>query len=120
MAIAENLARIRERIAAAARRANRDPDEVQLMAVCKTMPVEAIREAYAAGQRLFGENRVQEFADKWPHLRQLAGAEWHMIGHLQSNKAKAAAELFGAIDSLDSIALGNKLNAAAAQAKKTV
>ncbi len=120
MSIAENLARIRERIATAARRANRDPDEIQLMAVCKTMPVEAIREAYDAGQRLFGENRVQEFSDKWPHLRELAGAEWHMIGHLQSNKARTAAELFGAIDSLDSIALGEKLNAAAAKAAKTL
>src|SRR5512133_1862717 len=84
------------------------------------MPVYAIHEAYDAGQRLFGENRVQEFADKWPHLRELAGAEWHMIGHLQSNKAKNAAEVFGAIDSLDSIALGEKLNAAAASSGKVL
>src|SRR5689334_3277 len=101
MSISENLARVRERIATAARRANRNPDDVQLMAVCKTMPVDAIREAHQAGQRLFGENRVQEFSDKWRHLRELAGAEWHMIGHLQSNKAKPAAELFDAIDALD-------------------
>jgi PLP dependent protein len=120
MSISENLERIRERIARAARRANRDPEEVQLMAVCKTMPVEAIREAYDAGQRFFGENRVQEFADKWPRLRELTGAEWHMIGHLQSNKAKTAAELFGAIDSLDSIALGEKLNAAAGSSGKVL
>ena len=120
MSIPENLDKIRERIATAARRANRNPDEVSLMAVCKMMPVEAIREAYDAGQRLFGENRVQEFADKWPRLRQLSDAEWHMIGHLQSNKAKAAVELFGAIDSLDSIALGDKLNAAAAKVGNVV
>jgi pyridoxal phosphate enzyme (YggS family) len=120
MSIAENLARVRAQIARAARRANRNPDEIQLMAVCKTMPVEAIRDAYDAGQRLFGENRVQEFADKWPHLRELKGAEWHMIGYLQSNKAKPAAELFAAVDSLDSISLGDKLNAAAAKAGKTL
>ena len=120
MSIADNLARIRERIATAAHRANRNPDEIQLMAVCKTMPAEGIRAAYEAGQRLFGENRVQEFADKWPRLRELANAEWHMIGHLQSNKAKAATELFDAVDSLDSVALGNKLDAAAAKAGKTL
>jgi PLP dependent protein len=120
MSIAENLARLRERIAQAARRANRNPDEIRLMAVCKTFPVEAIREAHDAGQRLFGENRVQEFADKWPHLRELAGTEWHMIGHLQSNKAKVAAELFHWVDAVDSIGLGQKLNAAAAKAGKTL
>ncbi len=120
MSISENLERIRERMAAAARRANRDPGGARLMAVCKTMPVEAIHQAYDAGQRLFGENRVQEFAGKWPRLRELAGAEWHMIGHLQSNKAKTAAELFAAVDSLDSISLGDKLNAAAANASKVL
>jgi pyridoxal phosphate enzyme (YggS family) len=120
MSIAENLARLRERIAQAARRANRNPDEIRLMAVCKTFPVEAIREAHDAGQRLFGENRVQEFADKWPHLRDLAGTEWHMIGHLQSNKARMAAELFHWVDAVDSIGLGQKLNAAAAKAGKTL
>ena len=120
MSISVNLARIRERIATASRRASRNPNDVQLMAVCKTMPVEAILEAYDAGQRLFGENRVQEFGDKWPHVRALAGAEWHMIGHLQSNKAKTAAELFSAVDSLDSVALGNKLDIAAEKAGKTL
>jgi pyridoxal phosphate enzyme (YggS family) len=120
MSIAENLPHLRERIAQAARRVNRNPDEIHLLAVCKTYPVEAVREAYDAGQRLFGENRVQEFADKWPHLRELVGTEWHMIGHLQSNKAKLAAELFHSVDSVDSIALGQKLNAAAANAGKTL
>jgi pyridoxal phosphate enzyme (YggS family) len=117
MSIAENLARVRERIDDAARRAGRNPQDVQLMAVSKTMPVEAIREACTAGQRLFGENRVQEFGEKFPQLRELK-AEWHMIGHLQSNKAKNAVELFHAVDSLDSIALGERLNAAAAKAGK--
>ena len=120
MSISENLACVRERIAKAARRANRNPDEIRLMAVSKTFPVEAIREAHDAGQRLFGENRVQEFADKWPHLRELTGTEWHMIGHLQSNKAKVAAELFHWVDAVDSIGLGQKLNAAAAKAGKTL
>ena len=120
MSISQNLEQIRERIATAARRAGRNPEDILLMAVCKTFPVEAIREAYTAGQRLFGENRVQEFADKWPGLRELSGCEWHMIGHLQSNKAKMAADLFTAVDSLDSVALGNKLNAAAESAGKIV
>ena len=120
MSISENLERVRGRIATAARRANRNPSEVQLMAVSKTFPAETIREAYQAGQRLFGENRVQEFADKQSPLRDLPGAEWHMIGHLQSNKARAALELFDAVDSLDSIALGEKLDAAAAKPGKVL
>lgn len=83
------------------------------MAVSKTFPPERIREAYDAGLRLFGENRVQEFAHKWPALRDLPDAEWHMIGHLQSNKAARAAELFAGIDSLDSVRLAEKLNLSA-------
>src|SRR5512146_2370106 len=113
MSIAANIHDVRERIAAAARRAGRNPEEVALMAVTKTFPPELIRQAYEAGQRLFGENRVQEFAGKFDALRDLSGAEWHMIGHLQSNKAKKAAELFAAVDSVDSLALAEKLNAAA-------
>ncbi len=77
------------------------------MAVCKTFPATAILEAYAAGQRLFGENRVQEFADKFPQLAGLKDAQFHMIGHLQSNKAAKAAEIFHAIDSIDSAKLAN-------------
>ena len=118
MSIAENLEKIRTRISDAARRAGRNPDDVRLMAVCKTFPAEAIRQAYDAGQRLFGENRVQEFAAKWAALRDVDDCEWHMIGHLQSNKAKLAAEIFSAVDSLDSVALGSKLNAAAEKAEK--
>ena len=111
--VVENLAAVRERIAAAARRAGRRPEEIALMAVSKTFPPPVIREAYEAGQRLFGENRVQEFAEKATALSGLAGAEWHMIGHLQSNKAAKAAELFSAVDSVDSLRLAEKLNAAA-------
>jgi len=113
MSIAENLAAIHERLARAARRAGRSPEDVRLMAVSKTVPAEGILEAYQADQRLFGENRLQEFADKWAALQGWSGAEFHMIGHLQSNKAAKAAELFHAVDSLDSVKLGERLNAAA-------
>ncbi len=112
--VAENLARVRERIAAAARRAARSPDDIALMAVTKTFGPDAIRAAYDAGQRLFGENRVQEFAEKAPALRDLADADFHMIGHLQTNKAGKAVEVFSAVDSVDSLRLAEKLNAAAA------
>lgn len=118
MSIAANIHDVRERIAAAARRAGRNPEEVALMAVTKTFPPELIRQAYEAGQRVFGENRVQEFAGKFDALRDLSGAEWHMIGHLQSNKARKAAEIFAAVDSVDSLALTEKLNAAAETAGK--
>ena len=120
MSISENLERIRERVATSARRANRNPDEIQLMAVTKTVATDAIQQAYEAGQRLFGENRVQEFAGKAEALRNLPGAQWHMIGHLQSNKAKPAVELFDSLDSVDSVALGMKLNAAASKIGKVV
>jgi len=113
MAIAENIARVRERVAEAARSAGRRPEEIALMAVSKTHPPEGIRDAHAAGLRLFGENRVQEFAAKAADVANLAGAEWHMIGHLQTNKAGQAAGLFGAVDSVDSVKLAEKLDAAA-------
>jgi PLP dependent protein len=113
MPIAENVAEVRERINAAARRAGRDPENITLMGVSKTFPPESIREAYGAGLRVFGENRVQEFTGKAVALRDLRDAEWHMIGHLQSNKAAPAAEAFVAIDSLDSLKLAEKLNASA-------
>jgi PLP dependent protein len=118
MSIAANIASIHERIAAAARRAGRDPDDIALMAVSKTQQPERIREAYAAGQRLFGENRVQEFAGKSGPLAHLRDAEWHMIGHLQTNKAAKTAELFHAVDSVDSVKLAEKLDAAARQLGK--
>ena len=118
MSIAENTARVRGRIDAAARRAGRSPDEIALMAVSKTFPPQRIHEAYQAGLRLFGENRVQEFADKAESLKQLGEAEWHLIGHLQTNKAAGAAGLFSAIDSVDSFKLAQKLNTAAQQLGK--
>jgi PLP dependent protein len=118
MSIPENIAAIREKIALAARRAGRRPEEVALMAVSKTHPPERIREAYAAGLRVFGENRVQEFAGKAAALADLAGAGWHMIGHLQTNKAGKAAELFGAVDSVDSVKLAEKLDAAGRSSNK--
>jgi pyridoxal phosphate enzyme (YggS family) len=113
MLISENIAAVRERVDAAARRAGRRPEEIALMAVSKTHPAERIREAYAAGLRVFGENRVQEFAGKAGALADLAGASWHMIGHLQTNKAGKAAELFDAVDSVDSVKLAEKLDATA-------
>lgn len=113
MSIAENVGRVQERIAAAARRAGRRPEEIALMAVSKTFLPGAIREAYATGIRLFGENRVQEFAGKAEAVRSLSGADWHLIGHLQTNKAAKAAELFSAIDSVDSLRLAEKLDSAA-------
>ena len=119
MSIPENLVAIHERIARAARRTGRSPDDIRLMAVSKTVAAERIIEAFKAGQRLFGENRVQEFDDKYAALRQLSGAEFHMIGHLQSNKAAKAVELFHAVDSLDSVKLGDRLNAAAEKLSQT-
>lgn len=113
MSVAQNVAEVRQRIAASAQRAARDPEEVVLMAVSKTFAPEPIREAYAAGLRVFGENRVQEFSGKAAALSDLHDAEWHMIGHLQSNKAGAAAAVFAAVDSLDSLKLAEKLNASA-------
>jgi PLP dependent protein len=113
MSISENISAVRKRIAEAARRAGRRAEEIELMAVSKTHPPERIRKAHAAGLRLFGENRVQEFAGKAAALADLPGVEWHMIGHLQTNKAGKAAELFGAVDSVDSVKLAEKLDATA-------
>jgi pyridoxal phosphate enzyme (YggS family) len=113
MSLRENIASIRQRVAAAAQRAGRRPEEIALMAVTKTHPPERIREAHAAGLRLFGENRVQEFAGKASALADLPGADWHMIGHLQTNKAGKTVELFSAVDSVDSLKLAEKLDAAA-------
>ena len=120
MTVLQNLADIRDRIANAARRAGRDPAAVALMAVTKTMPAERIIEAYAAGHRLFGENRVQEFGEKFGALAELSGAEFHMIGHLQSNKSARAVELFHAVDSVDSAKLAERLNAVAESLSKTL
>ena len=118
MPVTENIFRTREQISAAARRAGRTPEQVSLMAVSKTFGPELIREAYNAGQRLFGESRVQEFVTKVKKLRDLLDAEWHMIGHLQGNKAAKAAELFVAVDSVDSVRLARRLNESARQQGK--
>jgi PLP dependent protein len=113
MPISANIAVIQERLAAAAKRACRNPETIALMAVSKNHPSENIREAYNAGLRIFGENRVQEFSNKIEALQDLRSFECHMIGHLQTNKAGKAAELFAAVDSVDSLKLVEKLNAAA-------
>jgi pyridoxal phosphate enzyme (YggS family) len=109
--IRENLLRVQERIAAAAQRAGRRADEITLIAVSKTHPAEAIREAFEAGLRHFGENRVQEWEGKSGALQDWH-ATWHLIGHLQSNKASRAAKLFHAVDSVDDLALAQRLSRA--------
>jgi PLP dependent protein len=113
MSLATNLARIREEIAAACRRAGRDEAGVALMAVSKMHPPSAVLEAYGAGLRLFGENRVQEWQEKSLGLTTVTDAKFHLIGPLQSNKATKAAELFDAIDSVDSLKIAARLNSAA-------
>lgn len=113
MQISERIARVQQHIHDACKRAGRDATEVRLMGVTKMQPSEVIREAYQAGLRLFGENRVQEFQEKSELLGDLRGAEWHLIGHLQSNKAAKAAGLFTAVDSVDSLRLAERLNEAA-------
>ena len=110
----ERLAAVRERIARAAERARRDPAEVTLLAVTKIFPASAIQEAYRLGLREFGENYVQEFEGKAPQVGPLAGARFHLIGHLQSNKSKKAAELFQVIQTVDSVKLAGRLNEAGA------
>ncbi len=100
MRIKENVERILERIEKACSRVGRDPKEVKLLAATKTRTPEEIREAYHAGIRLFGENRVQEAKEKIPKLQDIS-AEWHMIGHLQTNKAKHAIKLFDVIETID-------------------
>jgi PLP dependent protein len=118
-AIAANLERVRERIARAAERAERRADEIAIVAVSKTFPAEAIRAAYEAGLRHFGENRVQEFEAKRAKLGDL-DATWHLIGHLQSNKARRAAELFDRVDSVDTLSIAQKLDSAAAAKGKVL
>ena len=123
-ALKENLERLEEAICAACRVAGRARSEVELMAVSKTFPAEAVAEAAALGLTLFGENRVQEFSSKV--LRAAETGTWavgerlrfHLIGHLQSNKAARAAEIFDGVDSLDSVRLAERLNDAAAKTGK--
>ena len=108
----ERLAAVRERIARSAEHARRDPAEITLLAVTKIFPASAIQEAYQLGLREFGENYVQEFEGKAPEVSRLAGARFHLIGHLQSNKSKKAAELFQVIQTVDSAKLARRLNEA--------
>ena len=123
-ALKDNLEKLEEEIAQACRRAARPRAEVELMAVSKTYPAEVIAEAAALGLKLFGENRVQEFAGKASDATALRSAcrddeiRVHLIGHLQSNKAQRAVEIFDAIDSLDSLRLAERLNDAAAKLGK--
>jgi PLP dependent protein len=113
--IRENLARVREQIADSASRTRRNRDEITLIGVSKTQPAEAIREAFEAGLRHFGENRVQEWEGKRGGVADLTGAAWHLIGHLQSNKAAKAARLFHNIDAVDDFALAHRLARARAE-----
>ena len=106
----ERLAAVRERIGRAAERARRDPAEITLLAVTKVFPAAAIREAWGLGLREFGENYVRELENKWPEVADLSHARFHLIGHLQSNKSKKAAELFQVIQTVDSPKLARRLN----------
>jgi pyridoxal phosphate enzyme (YggS family) len=114
-AIADNLLRVRERIAAAAIKAGRQPEDVTLVAVSKTKPIEAVRAALAAGQTVFGENRVQEAAAKFPQLRPEHRFQLHIIGGLQTNKARDAVRLADVIETLDRPRLADAIAVAAAK-----
>lgn len=116
--VRSNLAAVRERLAAAARASGRAPGDIRLIAVSKTFPAEAVRAAYDAGQRDFGENKVQEALQKQEETPDL-DVRWHLIGHLQSNKARRAATAFAAIHSIDSLDLLEKVDAAAAESGAT-
>ena len=120
--IARRVAAVRDRIARAASRARRRPEEITLVAVSKTHPPEAVREAFAAGIRHFGENKVQEAEPKVAALADLRaeGLVWHLVGHLQSNKARLAAALFDRVDSVDDAKLLRRLEKAAEERRKTI
>src|SRR5262245_23778305 len=118
MSVASNLLTVQQRIATAARSVGRDPSSVRLIAVSKTFPLDAVRDAYAAGQREFGENRVQEGLQKIEGSADLS-IRWHLLGHLQTNKARKAASAFAMVQSVDSIELLEKLDRAAEEAGRT-
>jgi len=113
-AIRDKVAEIRGRIAAAAAKAGRPEEEITLIAVSKTHPADAIQEAFEAGVRHFGENRVQEWEGKRGAVAEL-GAQWHLLGHLQSNKAARAAKIFHSVDSVDDFAVAERLDRARAE-----
>lgn len=114
MSVAEGLAKVRDRIARAASAASRDPAHVKLVAVSKTKPASAVREAYEAGQRDFGENYAQELVDKAAQLADLVDLRWHFIGHLQSNKARFVAPLAYMVHTVDGPSLARELGKRAA------
>src|SRR5437870_7209518 len=116
MAIIDNVAEVRCRIAEACARSGRNPNDVTLVAVTKVFPADYVEQAIAAGITEVGENRVQEARDKKPLAR--GSARWHLIGHLQSNKAKDAVRLFDVIQTIDSVELAEKVARAAASAGK--
>jgi PLP dependent protein len=120
--IAERLQAVRDRIAAACARSGRSPSEVTLVGVSKTHPADLVREAFAAGLRDFGENRVQEAEGKAEALADLraAGLRWHLVGHLQANKAKKAAVVFDVVHSVDDAGLGGRLDRASAEAGRVL
>jgi PLP dependent protein len=116
--LSSRLSSLLERVDRAAGASGRSLSDVSLLVVVKNVPPALIREAYRLGLRLFGESRIQEAAAKRPDLQGLDGAEWHLIGHLQSNKARKAAELFDVVQSVDSDRLAAVLDAEAARAGK--
>jgi pyridoxal phosphate enzyme (YggS family) len=118
MTISDRLAEVRARIGAAARSAGREPSSVRLIAVSKTFPIESVREAYEAGQRDFGENRVQEALQKIEQSTDLL-IRWHLIGHLQTNKARKAGPAFAMIQSVDTVELLTRLDGAGHEAGRT-
>jgi PLP dependent protein len=118
--IAGNIVAIRDRISRAAHAAGRSPESIRLVAVSKTFPTEVIEEAIAAGQCCFGENRIQEAEPKITSLRSRHRLEWHLVGHLQSNKAHRAVELFDVVHSLDSARLAARLSKACVEAGKSL
>ena len=121
MSVAENLARVREQIENAARRAGRNPNEITLVAVSKTFPVASVLEAFAAGARDIGENRVEEASEKIPTVNAQVGAakiRWHLIGHLQRRKTRDAVQLFDVIQSVDTLKLAEAIHRAAGEQKK--
>jgi hypothetical protein len=116
MDLAANIESVRERIRAACDRAGRPPESVALLAVAKTHPAEAVQDAAACGLMLFGENKVQEAKAKIPQCP--GKLRWHLVGHLQTNKARDAVELFEMIQSVDSLRLAEEINKRAEQASK--
>ena len=106
LSISENIKNVQEKVADTAIRSGRNPDDIRIVAISKTHTIDIIKEAYDCGLRAFGENRVQEASSKIPLLPN--NIEWHMVGHLQSNKAKTAVEFFNVIQSVDSFKIASK------------